>query len=107
MPPPLTSGFGSSTATTTRAMPASATTRRARAGAPDVGARLERAVQRRAARALAGVAQREDFGVRPAGELVRAAADDHALASTTTTAPTIGLGLVRPRPRSASASARA
>ncbi len=55
-------------------------TRRARAGAPHVGARFQRAIQRRPARTLAGVPQRADFRVRPAGDLVRAAADHHTVA---------------------------
>ena len=71
VPRPLTSGLGSSIAITARRMPA-ATTRGAHGpGAADVAARLERAVERRAARPRRRRRQRDDLGVRSAGDLVR------------------------------------
>ena len=79
----------------------------ARPGAPDVTARLERAVERAAARAP-----------RPPSSSARTSACGSPARSwypcptttpsvDTTTAPTIGFGLVRPRPRAAWNSARA
>ena len=78
-PRPLTSGFGSPVATTTLAIPASATTGRTGGGPSDMAARLERAVQRRATRALAGITQRVHFRVRSAGDLVRSRARQRRL----------------------------
>ena len=54
---------------------------RARRRAPVVRARLERDVERRAARALAGRLERDDLGVRAALALVPALADDLAVAA--------------------------
>ena len=67
------------------------------AGAAEMAARLERHVQRGAARALAGLVEREHFGVRFAGPRVPPLADDDAVGDTTT-APTIGFGVVAPAP---------
>ena len=80
-PWPETSGFGSRMAMTTRATPA-ATSASAHGGVrPWCDARLERHVHGRAAHvdaSLGSVAQRHDLGVRAAGMLGVAAADDHA-----------------------------
>ena len=51
---------------------------RARSGTPGVAAGLERDVQRRALRALAGLAQRDNFGVVPSFVNVKALADHPA-----------------------------
>src|SRR3954468_2797293 len=53
--------------------------RRARPGPSGMRARLERAIERGAARTLAGVLQCDDLGMRPARLLMRAASDDHAV----------------------------
>jgi len=53
--------------------------RRTGAGAAGVATGLERTVERRAARAGTRIGQGVNLGVRTARELVRAAADDHAL----------------------------
>ena len=105
-PRPATSGFGSSIGDHDAADAGLGDARRARAGAAGVGARLERAVQRRAARPRAGLVERKHLGVRPAGPLVRAPADDHALVVDDDGADHRVRDWCVPRPRSASCSAR-
>ena len=96
-----TRGFGSSTAATTRAMPASTIRDRARAGAAHVAARLERAVQRAAARARARPCRARAPRRAPRPRARGIPARRRRRRRDTTTAPTIGFGLVRPRPRAA------
>ena len=77
----------------------------ARRRAAVMGARLERHVERRAARPRAGIAQRLGLAVRrdrPCGGSRARRPSGRA----TTTAPTGGFGLVRPSPRRPRRSAR-
>ena len=78
-PSPRTAGKGSSIAATTLLIPGCDDPFGARPGASCVDARLERAVQRRSAGARSGLFEREHFGVRFAGALVRAVTDDDAV----------------------------
>ena len=105
MPRPLTSGFGSSIASTARRMPAADDQRRAGPGAPRVAAGLERAIERRArarspasASAMTSACGPPATGVRPASDhdafVVHDDRADHRVRARV------------PRPRSASASAR-
>ena len=77
--------------------------RRAGRGAAEVGARLERHVQGRAARANAGLLEGDVSACGPPGPLVPPLADDARVLATTP--PTAGFGFVSPSPRAASASA--
>ena len=106
MPPPSTIGFGSPQPTTTRASPAASTTSVHGPVRPDVATRLQRHVQRRAARRpprtalqrvdLARAARRRAGGI-PRRRCVRRARPPRRRP---------GSAARWPRPRSASASAR-
>ena len=93
-PPPVTRGFGSCIAATTREMPARDDPLDARSGAADVAARLERAVER-GARARAPAASSATTSA--CGPPARRCAPwpTTTPSGDTTTAPTIGLGDVR------------
>ena len=68
-------------------------------------ARLERDVERRAARRLAGAAQRLDFGMRPPAGLRPAAADDDAVLDDHRADRGIGPGAAEPAPAKRQAQA--
>ena len=79
--------------------------RRARGRAAVVRARLERDVERRAARASPGLLQRRHLGVRTSGPRVETLAHDAAAADDDAADDGVGVRLAEPRAASASAQA--
>ena len=102
---PATSGLGSSSADTTRAMPAAITASAQGGDLAVMRARLERDVERRAARRVAGAAQRLDLGMRPAAGLGPAAADDHAVLDDDRADRGVRPGAAKPAPAERTAPA--
>ena len=98
VPLPATSGLGSSTAETTRAMPARDDGVGAGRRLAVMRARLERDVERGAARRLAGAAPALRLGMRPPAGLGPAAADDDAVLDDDRADRGIGPGLAEPAP---------
>ena len=97
-PAPATSGLGSSSAETTRETPAAMIASAQGGDFAVMRARLERDVKRRAARRLAGAAQRLDLRMRPPAGLRPAAADNDAVLDDHRADRRIGPGAAEPAP---------